>query len=143
MQLTYATTELRRMAAQILAQAAHQAALSEGIAVAVVVVDTGGHPILVDRMDGAATCAVPLAQSKAETAAATQSATDMWFQSTQPGAADWGMNTALGGKYNAMPGGLPVEISGVVVGAIGVSGGSAVQDVLCARAALDALAKAD
>lgn len=143
MPLTHATLELTRTAAQILVQAAHQAAFSQGIAVAVVVVDTGGHPILVDRMDSAATCAVPLAQSKAETAAATQSATEVWFQSTQPGAADWGMNAALGGKYNAMPGGLPIEIGGAFVGAIGVSGGAAVQDVLCARAAIAALAKAE
>ncbi len=142
MHLTHTNSELTRKAAQILVHAAHQAAFSEGIAVAVVVVDTGGHPILVDRMDGAATCAAPLAQSKAETAAATQASTEVWFNSTQPGAADWGMNMVLGGKFNAMPGGLPVEVGGAFVGAIGVSGGAASQDVLCARAALAALAEA-
>jgi uncharacterized protein GlcG (DUF336 family) len=99
-------------------------------------VDRGGHVILIDRMDGAATCAVPLAASKAETAAATRAPTDAWFASTQPGMPDWGMNMVLGGRFSAMPGGFPVALGGQVAGAIGVSGGEAAQDVACANAAV-------
>lgn len=139
MSLTLGTISLSRRAAQILIDAAQGAARSDGIAVAVAVVDCGGHAIIIDRMDGAANCAVPLALSKAETAAATLAATENWFHSTQPGQRDWGMNVPLGGRYNAMPGGLPVAINGQMAGAIGVSGGEATQDARCAAAALATL----
>jgi uncharacterized protein GlcG (DUF336 family) len=38
-------------------------------------------------------------------------------------------------------GGLPILIDGAIVGSIGVSGGSVEQDIACAQAALDAIAK--
>ena len=131
--------EVTRDTAHRIAKSAMAAAEKEGIAVAVVCVDRGGHIVLADRMDGAATCAVPLAHSKAETAAATLSPTAMWFDSTQPGQPDWGMNIPFGGRFNAMPGGIPIEIDGEIVGAIGVSGGEAEQDVRCADAGLRSL----
>lgn len=136
---TLETRTLARAAARKMADAAHASAEREGVAIAVTCVDAGGHVILADRMDGAATCAVPLAQSKAETAAATMAPTSAWFDSTQPGQPDWGMNVPLAGRFNAMPGGLPVEIGGMLVGAVGVSGGEAYQDEACAKAAVAAL----
>lgn len=107
-----------------------------GVAVTTVVVDRGGHPVFADRMDGAATCAFPLALAKAETAAATLAATEVWLGTTQPGQPDWGMTIAVAGRFIAMPGSLPVSVDGEVVGAIGVSGGEASQDVICAVAGL-------
>lgn len=132
-------TELTRDAAAAIVAAAEAQAAQDGLAVAVACVDRGGHVIVIDRMDGAATCAVPLALSKAETAAATMAATAAWFQSTQPGQPDWGMNVPLGGRFNAMPGGLPIEIDSEIVGAVGVSGGEATDDERCAAAGLAAL----
>jgi uncharacterized protein GlcG (DUF336 family) len=129
--------DLTREAALQMASLAHAAARREGIAIAVAIVDRGGHIILVDRMDGAAACAVPLAVSKAETAVMTLAPTRTWFDSTQPGRADWGMNLALAGRFNAMPGGAPISIAGDIVGGLGVSGGEASQDVACASAALE------
>lgn len=131
--------EVTRDTAHRIAKTAMESAIEEGIAIAVVCVDRGGHIVLVDRMDGSATCAVPLAQSKAETAAGTLAPTAMWFESTQPGHPDWGMNIPLGGRFNAMPGGIPIEIDGEIVGAVGVSGGEAKQDVRCAKAGLSAI----
>jgi uncharacterized protein GlcG (DUF336 family) len=119
--------------------AAQAAASADGVGIAVVCVDRGGHVVVADRMDGAPSCAVPLAQSKAETAAATLAPTAAWFDSTQPGRPDWGMNIPLGGRYNAMPGGLPVELAGEIVGAIGISGGEAALDARYAAAALTIL----
>jgi uncharacterized protein GlcG (DUF336 family) len=109
-----------------------------GIAIATVVVDRGGHLVAAERMDGAAGCTFPLALAKAETAAATLAASSVWFSTTQPGQPDWGMNVVLGGRFTSMPGGIPVVIDGETVGAIGVSGGEAAQDVSCAQAALEA-----
>lgn len=139
MELSRERRELTREAARLLAERAHEAARAEGIAIAVAVVDPGGHLILLDRMDGAATCAAPLAQSKADTAVATLAPTEAWFVSSQPGNSDWGMHVANGGRFNTMPGGIPVEINGIIVGAVGVSGGEASQDVRCAAAAVASL----
>jgi uncharacterized protein GlcG (DUF336 family) len=129
----------RALAAQLV-EAAEARAATIGIAIAVVVVDRGGHSVLAARMDGAALCAVPLAANKAETAVMTLAPTEAWFGSTQPGKPDWGFSTALAGRFTCMPGGLPVTVAGEVIGAVGVSGGEATQDVSCAEAALAALA---
>ena len=107
-----------------------------GILVACAVVDRGGHLVAAERMDGAATCAFPLALAKAQTAAATLAPTAAWFASTQPGAPDWGMSAVLGGRFTAMPGGIPVLVGAEIVGAVGVSGGEASEDVRCAESAL-------
>ena len=133
---TITAPDIAREAALDLARGAHEEAERLGVAIALAVVDRGGNVVLLDRMDGAATCAAPLALTKAETAAATQAATGAWFDTTQPGGEDWGMSQALGGRFTAMPGGLPVIFDGAMVGAVGVSGGAASQDVGCARAAL-------
>lgn len=122
--------------AQSLAATACLEAERLGIMITVVVVDRGGHPVYVVRMDGAALCAFPLALAKAETAATTLAPSALWFATTQPGGADWGMTMALAGRFTAMPGGLPASAHGEVIGAIGISGGEAAQDVRCAEAAL-------
>ena len=70
------------------------------------------------------------------TAAATLAPSALWFGTTQPGGADWGMTMALAGRFTAMPGGLPAMAGNEVIGAIGISGGEAAQDVRCAEAAL-------
>ncbi len=122
--------------AKALAEAACREAARLDVAITAVVVDRGGHPVYVERMDGAAFCACPLALAKADTAAATLAPSALWYGTTQPGGADWGMNTALAGRFTAMPGGLPVRAGHEVVGAIGISGGEAEQDVRCAETAL-------
>lgn len=119
--------------------AAHELAAENGLAIAAAVVDSGGHVVILDRMDGAASCTIDLSIDKARTAAATMASTETWFRTTQPGGADWGMNMALAGRFNAMPGGIPIVIDGEVVGAIGVSGGEAVQDAACAVAGAEAI----
>ncbi len=134
--MTRMLRDMSRELAARLAQAALAQAAQLGIAIAVVVVDRGGHLVLADRMDGTASCAFPLALAKAESAAATLAPTLLWFGTTQPGQPDWGMSAALGGRFTCMPGGNPVAVAGEIVGAVGVSGGEAEQDVACAGAAL-------
>ena len=46
------------------------------------------------------------------------------------------MHANGGGRYVVFAGGLPCWHDGVVVGGVGVSGGSAEEDAACARAAL-------
>ena len=57
----------------------------------------------------------------------------------QPGSEFYGYDSLAGGRMVVFGGGLPIEMAGVLVGAVGVSGGSAVQDEQCARAGLEAV----
>jgi uncharacterized protein GlcG (DUF336 family) len=109
------------------------------VAMGLAVVDTGGSVVATARMDGAQLVAVELATDKAYTAVAFGQPTEAWSASTQPGGADWGLSTTLGGRLVVFAGGLPVHVDGRVVGAIGVSGSAADVDRACAQAGLAAV----
>jgi ferredoxin len=118
-------------------QAGHAKALELDIAVSVAVVDEGGRLIAFGRMDRARPMSVDIALNKAYTAATFQIPTNelagmagqSWFQS---------LIVSTQGKIMAVAGGLPVLDSPHVVGAVGVSGGTAEQDLECCRAAVAA-----
>jgi len=114
-------------------------ATRRNVAMGLAVVDTGGSVVATARMDGAQLVAVELATDKAYTAVAFGQPTEAWSASTQPGGADWGLSTTLGGRLVVFAGGLPVHVDGQVVGAIGVSGSAAEVDRACAQAALAAV----
>lgn len=109
-----------------------------GAAMGAAVVDRGGQVVAAVRMDGAQTIALPLAVDKAWTAAACGQPTDRWAPSTQPGGADWGLTTTLGGRFVVFAGGLPITVDGDVCGGLGVSGAAADVDRACAEAGLRA-----
>ncbi len=130
--------EMSAALARRLIVAALNRAHALGIAIAAAVVDSGGNLVALERMDGAQIVAAPLAVDKAWTAVACGAPTDAWNASTQPGGADWGFNTALGGRVVVMPGGVPVFIQDDLIGAIGVSGGEGHQDRDCAETSVEA-----
>jgi ferredoxin len=118
-------------------QASHAKALELDIAVSVAVVDEDGRLIAFGRMDRARPMSVDIAINKAYTAATFQMPTNelsgmagqSWFQS---------LIVSTQGRIMAVAGGLPVLDSPHVVGAVGVSGGTAEQDQECCRAAVAA-----
>ena len=55
---------------------------------------------------------------------------------TQSGQQGFGLNTTNDSKVVIFGGGIPIKRDGVVIGAVGASGGSVEQDVTVARAAL-------
>lgn len=114
--------------AEQLLRGVREAAASEGSNVAAAVVDRGGQIVAVTRMDGTASCGVPLAIDKAFSAAAMAAPTDAWAETTAPGGPDWGMSTALGGRMVVYPGGLPLFHGGELLGGLGVSGAEGHQD---------------
>ena len=120
-----------RMAATATARATELGAL-----VSVAVVDAGGHLVAFVRMDGAEIAGPVLARDKAYTAVAHRCPTAELTELISPGAALAGMNSADGGRYIAFGGGLPFWSGDRVVGGVGVSGGTAEQDVDAARRAL-------
>jgi uncharacterized protein GlcG (DUF336 family) len=114
-------------------------ATSLGVAVSLAVVDAGGVLKAFTRMDGAEIAGETLAVDKAYTAVAHRAATAELAPLAVAGGELFGLHAAGHGRYVLFAGGLPVLIDGVAVGGVGVSGGTAAQDVACAEAALAAL----
>ena len=113
-------------------------AATRGLALAVCVVDAGGHVVASARMDGAPLGAMRLARGKAHTAVLWDMPSGDLMASTQPGGADWGFNVA-DRRIVVYAGGIPLHADGMLVGGLGASGGTAEQDEECVRAAADAL----
>lgn len=118
-------------------------ATAMGLKVNVAVVDDGGHMIAFERMDGARPASGYTATTKAITAATFRAPTGPVPAGTT--APDPLLNLSLqnaamasGGKITTLLGGLPVVIDDQVIAGVGVGGGSGEQDVLVARAGIDA-----
>lgn len=128
-------SDARRMIA-----AGERKAVEMGIPYNIAVVDAGGGLISHVRMDGAWMGSVDIAINKAWTARAFDTSTDdlsHWAQSGQQG---FGINTTNGSKVVIFGGGIPIKRDGIVVGAVGASGGSVKQDIQVAEAAVAGLA---
>jgi uncharacterized protein GlcG (DUF336 family) len=107
-----------------------------GIAISCAVVDSGDQLVAFERMDGADLVTISLARDKAFSALVNHMPTSELAPLVQPGTEFYGYDSLAGGRMVVFAGGLPIEIGGVLVGAVGVSGGSAEQDEACARAGL-------
>jgi glc operon protein GlcG len=104
----------------------------------IAVVEAGGHPLVLNRLDGTFPAAAAVSIEKARTAATFQKPTRDFEQAIKNG-----RNALLGvDVMTPLQGGVPVMINRVVVGAIGISGAhSAQEDDDIAQAAVDAFAK--
>src|SRR5580698_6471180 len=113
-----------------------------GVTENVTILDDGGNLKAFSRMDGAPIPTIEIAQNKAYTALFGVSTQD-FFNFIQ------GDPSLLAGiptlsRVAAYGGGLPVQVDGEIVGAIGVSGAPTVQnDIDCAKAGLAALSEGD
>ena len=120
--------------AQSMVAAALAEARSRGALVSAAVVDAGGHLVAFARMDGAEIAGPVLAPDKAYTAVAHRIGTDELAPLVAPGGELAGMYAAGGGRFVCFAGGLPLWAGERVVGGVGVSGGTAEQDLAAARA---------
>ena len=107
-----------------------------GVPMCVAVADESGNLIAFERMDGAKILSVGLSADKAFTAAVSKRPTHEYNELCQPGSLVFGIHTSSGGRFSIVGGGYPVVVRGAVVGAVGLSGGAAEQDMACAEAAL-------
>lgn len=114
--------------------AALAAAKAEEALVSVAVVDAGGHLVCFERMDDAEIAGPVLAVDKAYTAVAHRSCTHELAPLVQPGGPLAGMASADHGRFVCFAGGVPLWSGRRVVGGVGASGGTADQDLACARA---------
>jgi glc operon protein GlcG len=125
-------------AARKMVAAAEAEAERHHLAGVVAVVDDGGWPILIERMDHAAYVAsVELAPGKARTAALFKKPSQ-----TIEDAINHGRIAAVTAHgFIEMQGGLPIAVDGEVIGAIGASFDTPEHDVQIAQAGLAAFGK--
>ena len=114
-------------------------ARSLGISVSLAVVDAGGILKAFARMDGAEIAGEVLAVDKAFTAVSHRAPTAELVPLAKLGGDLFGLQVAGRGRYVIFGGGLPLVVDGLVIGAVGVSGGSASEDVSCAERMVTAL----
>ena len=123
--------------AHTLIEGARRRAQKIGVPMCISIVDESGNLIAFDRMNGGKITSVTVSQDKAFTAAAARKATHEYNEACVPGSLVFGIHTALGGRLSIVGGGLPVCVDGEVVGGIGLSSGTPVQDMECAQAGID------
>ena len=112
-------------------------ALANRWAVTIAVVDDGGHPLALERMDGASPVSAYIATDKARTSAMGRRASGDYEEMIKAG-----RNAFLSAPLSAMlEGGVPVIVEGQVIGAVGVSGVKSDQDAQVARAGIASLAR--
>ena len=117
--------------------AATRKAESLGALVSAAVVDSGGNLVTFLRMDGAEIAGPTLAVDKAYTSVSNRISTQELSVLAAPGGPLFGLHGNGGGRFVIFGGGIPiVDEGGVVLGAIGVSGGAVEEDVACAEAGL-------
>jgi uncharacterized protein GlcG (DUF336 family) len=107
------------------------------VAIVFCVVDAGGTPLVLHRMDNAFLGSVEFARAKAWTAAAFQRPTHAFFEACQPGRELYGVQHAPG--VTIVGGGYPCFRDKTLVGGVGVSGGTLEQDMALASRALEFL----
>ncbi|WP_283604975.1 GlcG/HbpS family heme-binding protein [Mycolicibacterium poriferae] len=131
-------TSLPLTKAQAVLEAAIAKADEIGQPMNIAVVDDGGHLVAFARMDGAIKASIDISTRKATTSVLMNAPTAALMNLVQPGAELYGLEQLSGGLV-VFGGGIPLQLDGVTVGAIGVSAGSAAQDVAVAEAGVAAI----
>jgi uncharacterized protein GlcG (DUF336 family) len=113
---------------------AHSAVI--GVPMNIAIVDGGGHLVAFARMDGAILGSIEIALAKAKTSILFSGPSENLWEFCKPGGPAPATEYTNGGLI-PYAGGHPVhDENGMVIGAIGVSGGLPVQDGEVARSAL-------
>lgn len=121
--------------ARTVAAAAEAEALKNNWPVVIAIVDTGGHLVLLHRLDNTQIASVEVARAKAFSAVGFRRPTKV-FEDTVAGPG--------GARITALPGAVPIEggvpivVDGRIIGAIGVSGVTSQQDGVIAAAGIAA-----
>jgi uncharacterized protein GlcG (DUF336 family) len=121
--------------------AVEREAQAMGVPFSVAVVDSGDQLVAFARMDGADLVSIALAQDKAFSALVNRVPTGELGPLVQPGAEFYGYDSLAAGRMVVFAGGMPLLVDGVLVGAVGVSGGSSAEDQRAVEAAVSAFAQ--
>lgn len=113
-------------------ETARAEAHKHGWNVAIALVDDGGHPLALTRLDGASPISAYMATEKARTAALGRRESKAYEDMINGGRSAFLSAPLIKGT---LEGGVPVVVDGHVVGAVGVSGVKSEQDAHVANAA--------
>jgi len=116
-------------------QAARAEAIQQQWAVSIAVVDDGGHPLALERLDGCAPIGAYIALEKARSAALGRRETKTYEDMVNAGRHAF-LSAPL---LTTLEGGVPIMVEGQVVGAVGVSGVKSDQDAKIAKAGISSL----
>lgn len=103
-----------------------------GVDIVAAVSDKSGRPVAVQCMDGAYIASFDIALNKTYTSASLKMSTAQLAELSQPGQDLYGIQFTNNGKIVIFGGGEVLEYDGQIVGALGVSGGTAAQDTAIA-----------
>ena len=126
-------------------EAAKEKSAEIGVLESICIVDDGGYPIAMERMDGARITGPQIAWNKAFTAAGHKRSTHLFNTAPNgpalPGNEAFGIQWSFEGKFAVFVGGFPIVVDDEVIGGVGLSGGNGEQDTKAGLAALQALAE--
>lgn len=105
--------------------------------VVMVVLDSGGNLVMLQRMDGAQFGSIEVAREKAYSAVAFRRPTKVFDDALAQGGANLRILRLPGGS--PLEGGIPIVVDGKLIGAVGVSGVLSSQDAQIGRAGIDSL----
>ena len=104
--------------------------------VVIVILDSGGQLVMLQRLDNAQWGSVEIAKEKARSAVALRRPTKVLQDLIAQGGANLRL---LNIGYSVLEGGIPIVVDGKIVGAVGVSGVTSQQDAQIAQAGIDSL----
>jgi uncharacterized protein GlcG (DUF336 family) len=106
---------------------------------AVIVLDSGGHPIAFAREDGASFARIDIARAKAAGALAMEADSGVLAERARGNPVFFhSVSGALGGAIAFSPGGVLIRADGRIIGAVGISGDTGEADEIAARAGIAA-----
>jgi uncharacterized protein GlcG (DUF336 family) len=104
--------------------------------VVIVILDSGGQLVMLQRLDNAQWGSIEIAKEKARSSVALRRPTKALQDLVAQGGANLRLLT-LG--YSVLEGGIPIVMDGKIIGGVGVSGVTSQQDAQIAQAGIDAL----
>lgn len=122
--------------ARVLIAGAIEKCIAMNVPQCIAVCDESGNLIAFERMNGGKISSISIAIDKAFTGAVAKRGTHVYNELCQPGKPTFGIHVTNEGHFSIIGGGLPVTVNGEIVGGIGISSGTAEQDLEVAQAAV-------
>ena len=117
--------------------AAEAEAKKNNWSMAIVILDSGGLVVMLQRLDNTQWGSIDVARDKAYSAAAFRRSTKVFSDAIAQGGPNLRLLNVTGASM--IEGGEPIVVDGKVIGSIGVSGGTAQQDAQVAQVGANAL----
>lgn len=137
-QISRMTANITLDTAEALMKKVEAEAQRMGLKVVTAVANAHGNPVAVRCMDDSYIGSFDLAVNKAYTSVAFKMTTEALGQYSQPGGGLYGIQLSNQCRIVNFGGGAPLKVGEEIIGGVGVSGGSAEQDIQLANFAVEA-----